>query len=633
MTQDFKNQLQAYLFGNADDPGAPIIDEPQFQEPITTSNSIQAQIGDALGYGAREYESVLISGNIVSNFNNFILFYGKTPMDTTTNKQENFIAVFNSENKLIYITKKFDSGSDLYTFLCLKEDENGYIYGLSYDNNTARVVLLNKILMAAATGSNSVKLRKTYIVGYDIKSSYILGTGNNNDLISKVKGSAIYFIVDETSQVIRFTINFGAENEWLQKNLTITLIPNYYVYTQKTEDGSKCYIFSYQKSTYHEQEIGILSKTTVNNDLSTSSEVFELTDVDMNYSSIDVNASIINENNIYLSLYIIKSGEMFSSASYIYHIYIIDQVVNTELILSSTSERYSLFKCNDLTLVEKEAGEGTNTIFFGIIVNNSVYFNTYKSTEGIVIALNVIIKNKYNLVEIQFDGRAIYGNRYNIQLVYNSSNYNGLSYSSPNSLVPNSAVLKDSSDKIIFARNIYNKIIQGATTSSIVQIPNTLLNDLIISNEELYSITNLQTNDNTEEITKNIYETLNINFNNTISVLNNNDTDNPIQMLKASEYVNKNISSEDTSGYHNYGNQFIRWFRFNYTDGTSLDEDISQNITYKGLVATINIKFYAKKDTNSIDILSNDKSMAYSIINANLRKGHYYNIMEDIRIS
>jgi hypothetical protein len=79
-------------------------------------------------------------------------------------------------------------------------------------------------------------------------------------------------------------------------------------------------------------------------------------------------------------------------------------------------------------------------------------------------------------------------------------------------MIPNSGILYDTDGNIVFARNLYNKTMYGGTTESIIEIPNTYLNDVTLEEKDLISVSNSILNKNTQQITKNIYETLYINF-------------------------------------------------------------------------------------------------------------------------
>ena len=51
-------------------------------------------------------------------------------------------------------------------------------------------------------------------------------------------------------------------------------------------------------------------------------------------------------------------------------------------------------------------------------------------------------------------------------------------------MVPTSSWLYNN-NKIIYARNLYNKVVSGNTTTSTVEVPNLLLNDIDIGQQDL----------------------------------------------------------------------------------------------------------------------------------------------------
>ena len=83
--------------------------------------------------------------------------------------------------------------------------------------------------------------------------------------------------------------------------------------------------------------------------------------------------------------------------------------------------------------------------------------------------------------------------------------------------------LYDENNNVIFARNLYNKTISDRVTQSTIEIPNNYLNDVMIARQHLISETNSIMVDTHNIITKNIYETLFINFINTLQMINKND--------------------------------------------------------------------------------------------------------------
>ena len=194
-------------------------------------------------------------------------------------------------------------------------------------------------------------------------------------------------------------------------------------------------------------------------------------------------------------------------------------------------------------------------------------------------------------------------------------------------MIPNSGTILDENDNLIFARNLYNVSINQNTTESTLEIPNTYLNNNIINTQNLYSQTNSLLNSNEQSITKNIYETLYINFFNTINIKNANDPNNVIINVPGASRLNGSIS-----GYNSYNNVKIGLVKVNYTDNTS------QNITGLEITKnsdtnyTISFVIYVPKEISSIQIMSADGMTTYQTINPNLQTGKFYRITQDVKI-
>ena len=104
------------------------------------------------------------------------------------------------------------------------------------------------------------------------------------------------------------------------------------------------------------------------------------------------------------------------------------------------------------------------------------------------------------------------GDYINIAKIPYIDKYNNQPYFKYKSLVPYFGKLYDSNNNLIFARTLYNKSINGQTTTSSVLVPNLYLNDITIGGEKLVGKTYLEMIDQDEEIGKNEYEELFVNF-------------------------------------------------------------------------------------------------------------------------
>jgi len=240
---------------------------------------------------------------------------------------------------------------------------------------------------------------------------------------------------------------------------------------------------------------------------------------------------------------------------------------------------------------------------------------------------SMFVKNNFNLLQIYSYGINPQIRAWNYFVVkedYNLLNYNGEAYINNNALVPFKTRLY-SNNHLVFARNLYNITKQGNMTMSSVEIPNTYLNDINITENDLISETNLEMNNDTTEWTKNIYEVVDVNFLNTISVI---DEDTGEEYEESAIKLN---NATTDGGSTNYLNTPCNKYRINYGDGTSSTDDLtwtSIDDTHK----ETQITFYVDKAILSIDLLSHDTTTIYLHIPVEVEIGKTYSISQKVRI-
>ena len=171
------------------------------------------------------------------------------------------------------------------------------------------------------------------------------------------------------------------------------------------------------------------------------------------------------------------------------------------------------------------------------------------------------ISNEYNLYRYSYQ---IDNNLYSINSVFRPTGYNGDPYFDKNSLTPISSELYDITSSVVFARDLYNKSLVGDTINSIVHVPASMLNTNPIIREELISDTNDTLDIGTEEITKNEYEELYINFIDAFKIWDKNDKSTYQQ--SASYQLAKQISSRME--------MYVANFRVNNKDGSIVESGI-----------------------------------------------------------
>ena len=171
------------------------------------------------------------------------------------------------------------------------------------------------------------------------------------------------------------------------------------------------------------------------------------------------------------------------------------------------------------------------------------------------------ITNDFNLYRYSYQ---LDNYLYATDSVFRPTGYNGDPYFSKKSLSPVSSELYDITSRVVFARDLYNKSIVGDTINSIVHVPTNYLNNSPIIREVLKSETNEAIDDANEEIEKNEYEELYINFIDSFKVWDKNDK---------STYQQR--ASYETAKQVNEGfKMYVANFRVTNNDGTTAQSDI-----------------------------------------------------------
>ena len=239
------------------------------------------------------------------------------------------------------------------------------------------------------------------------------------------------------------------------------------------------------------------------------------------------------------------------------------------------------------------------------------------------------VNNNYNLLNwfaYATNPRGQTWKIYNIKENYNSSNYNGEPYINTNALIPNSAEIY-SNESLVFARNLYNKTINNGTTVSIVEIPNNYLNNIDLTSKNLLSETNLVLVKDENILQKNEYETLYVNFINSIVIANKN-TSIQVNNTEASSYLNSSINDESSYDKAKLYNSII----ITYQDGSTkeIGYDFEDLTDYS---ANITFGIYTDKLISKAEIISNDKTIIYQTIDLSsleLRKN--YSIKQGLEV-
>jgi hypothetical protein len=638
MTEDYKSKLLKYLTGKlSNETGS---NTPQFGDYSTNNNNTRQQIADEL---ETSISNIIIRGYVTSEQYEEFLLYG---INNDTSKS--FVGIFSSKMELIQLIQTFDSGSDLFTIISLQIAEDGKFYGLSQDVAdgvyTVRILLLNNIFASGLkNGTYSIKLRNDYII--PSSNNFRCIATANKDVIKKAQDEAIYYVTgfeenNTQTKVVKFQINIEGGNTWDTYSMGNNV---YYAQSRFTvllnKEGDTYSYYAYALDVINDKYV--VYKIDGEGNITNPKSINLTGDVDFQSSQVLainnnlVYVSIGNATNLETSIYKVSNNnlvlvettpwaempdESYSSADY-YLQNINNNVFVTKYYPSTNGKYIYLGMIIDTTLYYKQEGQGT-----AILTKNFNLFTVFTET---------YIKNQYNLYSIyinsDFNNQTAGTYLNNLSLVYNSNNYNGLPYEALNCLVPNSGILYDDNDDVIFARNLYNKTVSGQTTTSTVQIPNTLLNNDTIAQNDLIGQTNgVLVSDNTQ-FTKNIYETVDLNFSNTLIIRNDNDENNKILNPIGASRLNNSVSQTV-----DYGNAQATKIKVNYSDNTNIIIELNpavQVTLINDTQATYSFNIYVQKEIDNIQIISQDENTVYQTISGlNLTIGKTYNITQDVEV-
>lgn len=592
MTNDTKADILNYLAGNVN-PETPT-DEIIFESQQTIATDYFTKLNEFIAQEGYDY--VGIQGNAVykKDMPGAIIYYwGLKIADDVTS---GFMVLLNDNYEIINIINKYDSGTQFREFMDLHFDENDNLYGIDNDAaNGSRVILLNNPLTSP---NNAVKLRNSYHFqnGYSPQLN-IQGI----KLIDKIENEGTYVInaIESTNSYVGlliFKIVVGGTNEW-----------NFY---SLGTDYAK--IYDYLPSLSNDNVIVYLVALSVVP--STDILYFDGSNYSMTYR--DSEFSIHNNNNVLM----MNSTTYYRSWNDGTNVSIVKVNGNTKTTITNSLKTgiiYELYKNNGYIMTFRKDNSQQNC-YGGVIYNDILYEDSYPSTEVFSFA---ILKNSYLLYQNAM--LADDGSIHVISYLLNN-NYNGIPYEDYNSTVSKYGKLYNSNSEIIFARNLYNKTIYNNQNISTLQVPASDLNNTIIGNEQLISETNKIMVNNNENLEKNQYESLFLNFINTINVI---DEDTEISYQNTANYVNNNINIGTST---NYNNTKLAKVRINTSTPTI------QNISW---TRVDDLHYYTSFGINveeaipSIDFISNDEATIYMTIDTStMVVGNTYNITQYLRI-
>lgn len=618
MTNDYKENSLHYLVGDLQQQtgiNAPTFNIQEIDNDLYTQ--LQTIFPNALSFRYKAY--IQASNNKHNDLNISILGIA---IDGSTGA----IILLDEENNIIQTITNWADGSTMGAIQCMNVDENGNYYAVEYDadNLTYRIVELNNIALKL---ENESKYSAIVINSYSITNPNTIYSING---IQRNENKSKYFIVYQT--VSNYYI-YGKEldvnsNTWT--TYTSTAIWSGYIYNWFPCINQSFNIYwnnngdlQFQIATFDNNQLKILSKgdtTTM-----TSTSVFSLSLPGYNNNQADF---VFYSNAVgYLALTYADNGETVNR----YLLYKINLMNNSSNKIIDTSVDYLgenvcyVFKGGDsifyAQLTSQDGTEDNIELELSLIDNSNAYGETI-GTFGVsgppfYMCYPSVYKN-YNQYKVHLQAQ---NTLFTIQFNWNENEYNGEEFISYGSLVPQKASIIDDNNTEIYNRNLFTLTSYLNSYTATLNVPHELLNGITFDRTNLYSKNNNLMIQNNLTTTKNKFEELNINFNQTFDIEDNQNNKN----INASANLVKYMLNESTDG-------IITKAKINYNDNTNriISVSVCDSNTYD---AKLEFAVYVDKPIKNVELLSDDGTTSYHTIKLDtLELNKYYLVKQKVKI-
>lgn len=631
MTENFKSNILKYLTNKFEIQDKSIGTQIPFTQTDTITSNIDAELtarfpnGYSISFGR-------VSNTLKSNNETNVMWGNYTDTD---NVEKGFILLL-LNGKILQIITEYDTGVKIGYIYKLAVDEDSNFYGIIKGNDftTPYLTLLNNFTVKRSIDTEYiVKRRISYNVNITFSEDYDYLT-----MLTKAPSSS-YYLIGNPEFLHMIKTEVGGNNKEA----------NFYIQSQSIGDITLSNISADDESATIELKklqngIFYIYKATYTDSNSSNIQLVKQTElnIDTNFTSTNTGSLEQKGNNTYVINVVNK--KTFPEKEYVLSIYRIKNNVEVEYLIGFFQEDYPgasiiwgrMFNTGSTIALAISIPRGTTINYsnsIGLINEEDdstpfVYTQDEISTSSSPFDFRIVsFKNDFNLLNAN-----LYTNTQTLiyKTIYNPNNYNGIEYNSDETMVPQYVNIFNSNNVVIFSRNLYNKTINNNITTSTIEIPNFYLNNVTLAKQDLISKTNNILNENTENLTKNIYESLYLNFINTITIKDTNDPNNEIERTEGAIALNQEISNKLLST--SIANKYKKVYRLKDEVIKVFDDSEIQIMTNDLVMYEFNV--FADDDIQRIDIISNDENNVYATINgASLEVGKLYKISQYVEIN
>ncbi|MEI3508736.1 MAG: hypothetical protein V8R01_06535 [Bacilli bacterium] len=650
MTEEAKKNLLDYMLGKM--PSESGVEEEIFQ----SINNIPRDDWENNDILPEHWNNFRYEGLIQVQNSELLVLYGG--YKTTDDEVRGIITILNKDFKPLKSIYQYDSGTYLRYIQCMAQAEDNTFYAIdcpdfprdeewSFTTSQKRFLMFNNFTQQI-NNDYVLTLQKSYIFPTDYFNFYC------KDMYKDVNSSNYVFtgvsLKDQNDpdfdsiRVINLKVNVGNENDWNKWDSD----NNYWLYgasyVEFQDDNFFCRILLSQNIITN-KNVSLWTKdfTQASFNLKTITTVnyYAVHDTS-NYKNQSI---FLNRNELYFVLnnqqWRLSNGQ--TMPKYIGLYYYNESTNQTQIIYEKYLGDYNFCNLEAIYIVKNNNDvyvqfnnnitQTNNDVFADYylqrLVNDEWKPKLISSQQYFYYNRRALfVTNEFNLlnyVSYMINPQPQYWYIPNIKEIYNETNYNGEPFTDKNSLNSNSAILY-SDNNPVFARNLYNKTQNGVTTMSTIEVPYNYLNDVLVDKMDLCSENNNVIISNTNGFTKNIYETVYLNFVNTISIVNNNGPQ-PIYNPTAATELNTSINNPE-----DYDNLKLTKYKINYQDGTNIVSNLQATLQDDGSYELL-MTFFLNKTANSLELISEDEKTSYLTYNLrNVEINKFYSYNQRVRI-
>lgn len=642
MTQDYKDKILDYITNNVNVTGQ---DNQELIEKI--ENVSRTKFAEHLPTNPSMF---FINGIIRSmTNNNYVLYGGYVPQGGTQDaNSRGIILILDTNFNVLKAIYSFNTGTPLRPIQKLIQIEDNTFVGVDSTifaypenrekiyNNTKRFIMLNNVSVKDSTNDYRAILRTSYNLPYS--NFYCMEIVKNPNTAHYLLAGATYLPQSggthyDGVRVIDLKINVGTDNEWSKTDDSGTywIYGGFYGEFDNNDNASWKMIVTHNINPITVYSWNGTQKITIISDDGNIKPYVDSLSMKNQAQFVDENTVYFVVNNQrwyvqvqprYIGLYKYNYSNNQLKQIFLKNIGNYDYNDSREgiFITSLNGELYVNY-CDNWNKDNQTANYNFQRLDNDLWKPNLISQNQKYTMERTLpftanmynLVTNITLHTKMEISRWHFEA---------VKEIYNKFNYNSTPYDNYNSLKSKAGTLYGANG-ILFARDLYNVSLLNSSTTSTVQVPNTLLNEDTITQENLISETNTTIVSNSKNINKNIFETLYINFVNTIGVI---DEDTSIQYPLTANYINQNIN---VATKENCEQTFVGKVQVIYESST-----VTQNLiwTYDTDHYETSFTIDATVEIPYLLFMSDDLSTIYLEKQLDIEIGDYYVINQKLRI-